>query len=371
MKEALKELFNAYKHLPVGMLAFSQKRLFFVNAHLRQILLLGTLPGEEVIGIIGSMLGIENPSNDSLYAFFSGNDFFWYKDRLIQIERHESGELSVFVLVRIKSGVVGAIDSSRSIRIIPEPKTSQLASADSERTHTRQLLKEVLGSYEESRIHSVVLYKGIPIKADVSIEAVYQNRIAIRVEKKQLVAAQAGVEWIIGLNHDTVLSGRVVQCLMGNNVVVLEGLQKISAGYHQRSVIRYCVTDPSDVMMIWLKGKEYRFRLRDVSEEGISISVESTQAEALEILSGMRHKAVNAQLVLEQKVVPAAVSPLYEVPLEGGTEVKVAFSMQYDSRNDELLHAWLNARQIMLIKEVRNFIQMVSAAPEAGNDWVI
>ena len=52
--------------------------------------------------------------------------------------------------------------------------------------------------------------------------------------------------------------------------------------------------------------------------------------------------------------------------------MKVAFTIGYDFQNGELLREWMNAGQLRLIKEIRNFIQMIPPPErEIPHDWVI
>jgi len=52
---------------------------------------------------------------------------------------------------------------------------------------------------------------------------------------------------------------------------------------------------------------------------------------------------------------------LYIVALDDASRMKAAFKIEYDKHNGILLREWLNTQQLRLIKEVRNFVQMISS----------
>jgi hypothetical protein len=52
--------------------------------------------------------------------------------------------------------------------------------------------------------------------------------------------------------------------------------------------------------------------------------------------------------------------------------MKVAFSIGYDLHYGSLLREWLNEKQLQLIKEVHNFVQMLPPpTTESATEWVI
>lgn len=369
MDNALKELFNAYKNLPVGVIFFKNKQLFFVNDHLRNILLLGNLASDDVIQIIGGMLGIDTPSHPSLHAYLSDNDFFWYRDRIVQIEHREYEEITIFVLIRLNDKSIEAVDAARSLRLMREKTNPNSVNLHSQDIHT--LFKQTLGTYEGVQIPSIVLYKGIPIKGSALIRTIEQDDITIEVEKKQLIAAQNGAQWLLGFKRERMISAVVKHYDLLKCSISLGDLHSISRGFHQRNLIRYHAND-QDVMAFSVKGKRYRVPIRDLSERGIA--VQTDDSETLIALSALAGKMIDAQITLGSHQIMVTLTWLYTVALnEEGAMMKAAFQISYDTHNGMLLQECLNTQQLHLIKEVRSFVQMLPPPPteEAGDGWVI
>jgi hypothetical protein len=367
MNDAIKELFTGYKHLPVGVMFFKEEKLIFINDHLRHILLLANLSSDDIIGIIGSMVGLETPSHSALNNFLFHNDLFLYGDRVIQIEKQIAEGITIFVLIRLSDKAIDAVDSTRELRLLQRDKTVISPSAAND---DPELLKKALGEWEEGHFPSVVLYKGIPIKSDCTVLEAKEGKAAIKVEKKQLAAAQMGAQWLIGSKRNTMLSGEVCRYDLNRNTVWLENLAILSQGFHLRNVIRYHADEENDRLIISISGKKRLLVLRDVSEKGIS--VQTDDAAVLVALSAMAGRTIDATLLLNDKKIVINAVWLYTVPMDASSMMKVAFSVGYDLHNGAILREWLNSAQLRLIKEVRNFIQMIpSPAKEIPHDWVI
>lgn len=365
MNDALKELFNAYKHLPVGVMFFKEEKLFFVNDHLRTTLLLANLPSDEIITIIGSMVGLEDPSHLNLNDFLSHNDFFLYRDRIIQIERQSAENVTVYVFTRLSDKVIETVDSTRSLRLLRQPKVFTGTVTLDE----HEILSRALGKWEEGHFPSVVLYKGIPIKGDCSIFEADNGSIGLNVEKKQLIAAQIGAQWLIGSKKNSMLFGEVYRYDLNSNRVWLGNLTITSEGFHLRNVIRY-ETEEGDRMIISIAGKKRSLSLLDVSEKGLSIQTDDTAV--LVALSAKVGKRLEATLLLEGETIEIDAEWLSTAALGDSSMMKAAFAINYDVHNGNMLRNWLNAQQLRLIKEVRNFVQMIpSQKKESPPEWVI
>ena len=366
MTEALKELFNAYKHLPIGVMFFKDKQLFFVNDHLRSILLLQNLGSDEVIQILGDMVGVENASHESLCDFFSFTELFLYHDRLLQIDRQHVDNIDIFVIVRISDESIKMVDDTRSLR---QMCATNLSSASKQQQDEHALLNKAFGNWKNLTIPSVVLYKGIPIKADCLIVHAHEGEIAIKVEKKQLSAAQIGIQWLIGNRRDKMVAGEVLKYDLTQSVVWLNSLQIVNSSFHLRQVIRYGVSS-EDQMIIFINGKKYSSSLHDISEKGSSIQTDN--GALLLALSSVKGKTLEAELHLTNTKIVIKAVWLYSIALGSGTQMKAAFSIGYDLHNGSLLREWLNEKQLHLIKEVRTFVQMISTpSTDSAVEWTI
>lgn len=366
MNDALKELFDAYKHLPVGVMFFKNQKLFFLNDHLRNILLLQNLGSDEIIPIIGEMVGVENASHESLCDFLSSSDFFFYHDRLLQIDRHHVDNVDIFVIVRISDQSIKMVDETRPLR---QMRQSNLLSPSNIQGDEHQLLSKALGNWEKTKIPSVVLYKGIPIKGDCLVVHAHEGEIAIKVEKKQLTAAQIGVQWLIGSRRDTMIVGEITKYDLSQSVIWLNNLKMVTSGFHLRQVIRYEASS-EDQIHISLNGKKYVSLLHDISEKGLSLQTDN--GAFLVALSSVKGKTIDAELILSDNKIMVKAVWLYTIALSEGTQMKAAFSIGYDLHNGNLLRDWLNAQQLRIIKEVRNFVQMIPMPEQVITpEWTI
>lgn len=371
MNDALKELFNAYKHLPIGVMFFKDENLFFVNEHLRSMLLLATLSSDEVINIICGMVGLETPSHSVLHDFLSHNDIFMYGDRVIQIEKKIADGIQIFVLMRLSEKAIETVDSTRELRLMQRDTHVISSSTSSCDTNDQsELLNKTLGIWNHEHFPSVVLYKSIPIKSDCTILEAKDGKVAIQVEKKQLAAAQIGTQWLIGTKRHAMLCGEVSRYDLCRSTVWLENLTTLSQAFHLRSVIRYSADEENDRLILSIGGKKTSLILRDVSEKGVSVQTDETSV--LVALSSIVGKTISAILLLNGKKISLNAVWLYTIPLDGSGMMKAAFTIGYDLQNGELLRDWMNTGQLRLIKEIRNFIQMIPPPEkEIPHDWVI
>lgn len=365
MTEALKELFDAYKHLPVGVLFFKAQRLFFINEHLRNVLLLQNLGSDEVIRIVGEMVGLEETSHESLCDFLLHNNFFLYRDKHFQIDRQSYENVDVFVIVRLSDESIKIVDQTRPLRQL---RDAQILMSGKISENVQQILTQALGNWEKNHFPSIVLYKGIPVKADCMIVDASGGEIAIRVEKKQLSAAGAGIQWLIGNRRDRMVTGTVVKYDLSRSMVWLEHLEIVKEGFHLRQVIRYAAS-PQDQMMISINGKKYISSLHDISEKGVSI--ETDDGAFLLALGSIKSKSVDAELILSDTKIVIKTVWLYTIALNAGTQMKVAFSIGYDLQNGNKLREWLNEKQLHLIKEIRSFVQTMPEIRHDDSEWVI
>ena len=366
MNSALKELFNAYKYLPVGVMFFKDEKLFFINNHLRTVLLLASLPTNHTIEIISSMLGLEESSHRSLHNFLLHHDLFTYKNTIIQIEHKSVDAIDLFVLVKISDKTIEAIDVLQPLRSHKDDNRHSRPPLINEEW---RLLTKALGSgFETRKFPSVVLYKEIPIKADCRIAHFHKKSIEIRVAKRQLIATEIGQEWLLGNKNDTMLSGKVLDYDLLLGTVRLENLAIVSEGFHLRNDIRYTIEKPA-YFSTAIKKETITLQLHDLSEKGVS--VQTDDPTVLSALSSMIGKTLNAEVKVDDVTIAIKAVPLYLTAIANTGVMKVAFRTAYDLHNEMLLHTWTNNEQLNLIKKVRNFVQMISAKPADRDRSVI
>jgi len=355
MNSALRELFYAYKHLPAGVMLFKNRTLFFVNDHLRNVLLLASLPTDHIIEIIGSMLGLENPSHHSLHDFLYHHDYFLYKNSIIQIEHRSFNEINIFVLIKLSEPTLQAIDATLPLRLLDKEKTKITSPL---KKSEWKLLAEALGTkFESKKFPSIVLYKEIPIKADCRIIDTKEGMIELSIAKRQLIATKIGKSWLFGIREDKMVSGKVASYDLQLGRIWLKNLKLVSSGFHQRNDIRYTIENSGYFRTI-ISSEKKTLILHDVSEKGLSIQTDD--AKILLAFSSMIGKPLNAEVTAEDLNIKIQAIPLYLMPLNASGKMKVAFKITYDSHNEALLHEWTNVEQLNLIRTIRNYVQMIS-----------
>lgn len=365
MNDALKELFNAYKHLPIGVMFFKNRKIFFVNDHLRNVLLFQNLSADQIPAIIGEMVGLKEPTHETLYEFLTSNSSFLYHDQILQVEFHADEELDIFVIVRVSDSSVDIVDRTRNIRQMRTVSSVAVTAPDK----IDQLLKSALGRWEHLYFYSIVLFRGIPVKGKCTILEAHEGGIVLHVERKQLAAVRPGVLWLIGRRRDRMISAKVERYDLERSTVWLNELNLVSSGFHMRQVIRY-KADEGDAMLLNLGGKSYRIPVRDISERGVSI--ETDNAQLLLMLSQIPGESFRAELILSGHSMIVDAMWLYTNVLENEKRMKAAFTIAYDANVGHMLKEMLNSKQLHLIKEIHNIIDMIpSPSDKSAEDWSI
>lgn len=355
MNSALRELFYAYKHLPVGVMLFKSGNLFFVNDHLRNVLLLASLPSDPIIEILSSMFGLEESSHSILHNFLLHNDSFIYHNSIIQIERRSANNINVFVLIKISEQTIETIDATQSLGLLRMEKIEPTYPLINEEW---KLLAKALGpKFEKRKFPSVVLYKEIPIKADCRIIDIRDGMIELNIAKRQLIATAIGTEWLLGVRDDSMVLGKVERYDLQLGKIWLNNLKLVSEGFHLRNDIRYTI-EKNGYFSITIKNDRILLPLHDLSEKGASVKINDPMI--LSELSSMIGKTFNAEVTIDDLKLTLKAIPLYIETIDISGMMKVAFSIICDSHNETLLHTWTNNEQLNLIKHVRNYVQMIS-----------
>lgn len=364
MTETLKELFNAYKHLPVGVMFFKNKKIFFVNDHLRNVLLFQNLSADQIPSIIGDMVGLEEATHETLHEFLTNNASFLYHNQILQVEFHSDGEIDTFVVVRVSQSSIDIIDRTRNLRQ-PHDITSSVYAPEK----MNQILESALGKWNNLHFYSIVLFRGIPIKGKSRIIETDESGIVMEVERKQLAAARPGAAWLIGRRRDRMISAKVERYDLERSIVWLKEPELVSSGFHMRQMIRY-KADEGDKMLFSFRGKNYHAAIRDISENGVSIETDNTQL--LLQFSQIPGSSFRAELILSGHSIPVDAMWLYTKALDSETWMKSAFTIVYDVSSGHLLKEMLNSKQLHLIKEIHDIIEMIpSPHNKSGEDWSI
>ncbi len=357
MENAIKGLFYAYKHLPVGVMLFKKRTLFFINDHLQNVLLLSALSKERIIEIIGNRLGIPNPTHNTVHDFLFNNNYFLNQNSIIQIERRSiSDDITIFVFVKISDQSIEAIKNSAQFLPNLPPKKHEYSPLNNSEW---KLLTNALGTnFEDKKFISIVLYKGIPLKAESKIISISNEMIEISIEKNQLIATETGNEWLLGIKQDLMIAGNVSSYDLKQGRIWLKNLRLVSEGFHLRNNIRYAIEKIGYLNILNKNEKSITLPLHDLSEKGVS--VQTDDPTVLVTLSSKIGKPLDAEIIIDTLKLSVEAIPLYIETIDIPGMMKVAFSIAYDSHNETLLHQWMNNEQHSVIKKVRNFIQMIS-----------
>lgn len=357
MNKVLKELFSVYKYFPVGVMLFKDKKLFFVNDHLRNVLLLASLPSEHIIEIISNLLGLEKPSHHSLHEFLLHNNCFLHRNSIIQIEHKSVDNIDLFILIKISNQTIETIDSTQLLRSLQHENTPVVTPHLI--NEEWRLLINVLGEqFEKRKFTSIVLYKEIPIKADCRVVNIKEGMIELSIAKRQLIATDIGQEWLLGDKEDKMISGKVESYDLQSGKIWLSNLTLVSKGFHLRNDIRYTIEE-NGYFITSIKKEKKSLQLHDLSEKGLSVRTDdSTVLLALSALIG---KTLNAEVSIDTLHLQIKAIPLHIEATDIPGMMKASFKIAYDSHNETLLHHWTINAQINLIKKVQNFVQMISA----------
>jgi hypothetical protein len=116
--KTLKELLHAYSHIPLGLLIFKEKKLFFINKHLRETIMLGNMDNKHSLEIICATLNLK-ADQEQLFSFLSNNEFFHRKEKYIQISSNSVDDLDIFVFTRLSEKLLKDIGAVEEIDFIP------------------------------------------------------------------------------------------------------------------------------------------------------------------------------------------------------------------------------------------------------------
>ncbi|MDX1295903.1 MAG: hypothetical protein R3302_06540 [Sulfurimonadaceae bacterium] len=208
--DTLKELLKIYSKLPTGLIVFKNRRIYFINDHLRDVLSLGTIPPDEALAMIGGIL--EEPATDkSIYTFFEEHDFFTYKNKYIQIISRSEKPYHIFVFALLEPELLDKLSQMDASRRRIEPI------ADDDITHEYLIdadehknLLQHFDSRRNSKARGYVLYRGVPLIADVIAVQPLKGTLAVRAGDKQMVSATTGTPWILSFASGKTILGEAV-----------------------------------------------------------------------------------------------------------------------------------------------------------------
>jgi len=189
--DILKEFLRLYTQLPCGVIIFKDRSPYFINNHLRKILVLGAIEVQKGLEIIASIFGVE-ATPEALYTFLTTNTFFDYKTKHIQINYTNYEIYSIFVFTKIETAVLEEKQIVfEDIELLTQERTEE--EADKE-------ILEYFNKHHNVKTIGHVLYKGVPLISDNIVLKSYKNQLAVQIEKKQMISTQNGAKWVIKMS---------------------------------------------------------------------------------------------------------------------------------------------------------------------------
>jgi hypothetical protein len=345
--QILKELLQVYSEIPIGMLVFKERNLFFINKHLKETLMLDNVDTKESINIICSILKIDTNQTE-LYNFFQNNEFLSYKDKHIQISSKSVSEYFIFMFIKIDKSLLETIKESLEIPFIPIVSENTEIITNNQENHKKLL--EYFDKKGRQKVRGYTLYKGVPLISDNIIQQEHKNTLVIKIEDKQMIAAEKGKAWIFVTSSGVAIEGTIVFLNREKRLIFLNNLNKIEKGFHLRETIRYQDERPIN-LIIKSTPIEIELQIVDINESAFKVTtnnyviLEKLVAQNTQILSNV---------MLNDKTITFKSKYLFEAGRREGESVIV---MEYSCNETEyaILKNWFNERQIEIIKEVKKF----------------
>jgi hypothetical protein len=348
-KNIIQELLRVYSHLPLGLLLFKNKKLFFINQHLREVIVLGTIDNENAVKIICSTLGIESNEKE-LYTFLSEKKFFQYKQKYIQISSKKVSEFDIFVFTRIDENLLEHLNKTPEVDFIPIKINDVLSNLQSPKEHLKLL--EYFDKKRNSSITTHAIYKGLPLISKSRILRAHDNALVIKLEDKQLIAAVKDTPWMLKASLDINIKGTVVHFDKEKKYLFLKNLHRVKQDYNERLSIRY---QPEEAVNATLSIESHIFSLAliDINEHAFKVVTDNKViVDEIENYSGV----IQTQIVLDKKTIHLKSKAVMKARVFNG-KASIILDYTSDKENLLLLQEWRNNRQLEIIKEVHSFSQ--------------
>ena len=345
MNTILKELLKVYSKLPVGMLVFKGEKLFFINANLRDTLMLAKMDFKECLGIICGVLQVE-ASEKKLYGYLRNNDFFSYKNKYVQIASSYVDGYGVFVFTRINQSLIERAQETKTISFAPILAEYIPATND---TQEHNALLKYFDANRRQRVRAYSLYKGVPLIADNVIKQEYQKTLVIEVEAKQMIGAKKGKKWIFKTSSGKPYQGEIALVTSAKKSIFLSNLHSVEEGFHQRETIRY--QGEKSLLSVKFSSLDLELPIYDLNESAFRVITKNRVV--LEKLRALTNPARSKIKIGEESV--KAKSVYFHEVLQGDGEMAVVINFSCAASQSSLLSRWFNETQMGIIKEVKNF----------------
>jgi uncharacterized protein YeeX (DUF496 family) len=343
--DILKEFLKLYTHLPSGVIIFKERSPYFINNHLRNVLTLGNIGIKESFEIVASVFGVE-PRDEALYDFLTSVDFFQYKTKHIQINYTNYENYSIFVFTKIDISVCESLTHTRH----QEPKIAfEEAEISNEEEEPDLELLEYFSKHHNAKVTGYVLYKGVPLISENRILKPYKDFLAVAVESKQMIATKKGARWVMLSDSGTHFEGKIHQVDNSKRILLLSGVKQIEKSFINRELIRYEVE--SLKLEFVFDEKRVNVPLVELAENSLKVVLDDSA-----LLKELRERKSFVDAIIDFGPQKIALKCKF-FRLAGSYEKKreLVCTAALDKSSKELLRKWLNAKQLKIIQEVREY----------------
>lgn len=252
--------FALFDVLPNGVIVFKDKKILFMNKHLKDVLSIGYLSRENAIDIIAKMLSLK--SEEDIFHFFSNHDYFTTQNKFIQINHSRHDEYDIYQFTSINSSLI-------------KEKADVKTAAN--KVHIDENVAKHFKINNIQKIKVLTFYKGVPLSNIGKIIRINTDSIEIIVDSKHHISLLERDDIILISDTKkgaTVLHGHVVKS--ENNIFVVKKFNLTKDDMHLRNGLRV----KPDIDMIVNVNKQ-EFKVYDISESGISIFIKTIEEENL------------------------------------------------------------------------------------------
>jgi hypothetical protein len=353
LNDSLKELLRIYSHLPAGLIVFKSGQLYFVNSHLRDVLVLGELPVARSLEVLCGTLDLPT-SSKALRAFLEEQRFFLHKAKVLQITHRFLEPYDIYLITRIEPALLEHLGLARreaeELPIEGEPVPE--AAVDTQ-MHT-ELLKH-FDTLRGSEVTGYALYKGVPLISRNTILQPFKGTLALKAEDKQMIAAKEGVPWILKVDSGVAVQGSVIYCDSDRRYLFLNNLRRIDEGYHQREQIRYRIDTPVPLELD-CSGAQMPLRLVEISERSfMAVTDSSTLLQCV-----IEHSGEMSAALTPDGIPLTLQCRFFREAGRGEGKATLIFTFRCGETDMGNLRNWLYGRQLAVIKEIRAFTSALS-----------
>jgi len=325
------ENFVAFDILPNGLMIFKNKKVEYINQHILDILNISFLSKKNSIDII--MKTMEITDEDGLFYFFINNDYFIHNGRVVQIEHTRYDELEIFAFMLINHSLIKA-EADCNIK-------------KSKKINIDQKIAEHFKLHNIRKVGVLTFYKGLPLKNIGHIIRINSDSIEVRVDSKHKISLKERDDILLIVNkkrRSSALHGYVTE--KNNNTFIIKNFTLTKDDMHLRNAVRI---KPEQDMQIKIGTKE--FQIYDISENGISIYIDSIEDEDL-----LKNKK-SIDLLFNNKTLHVNIEYLKTIVNDNGCVLKIIFSMFNTGDVALQIKNYIVKRQNEIIKEIHNYLK--------------